>query len=156
MAHQRFNQRRDRSYSNRTQTESSSLVHTKKVLKNISEFETLSEYSPEAFAGIDGDAHKIALEIKNSVKTNQLRKIFTELKSIERDSKSDCFVDTQMQLLLLQPKLIYAAGRSLIPNDFASLIASLTPKVKSPQDLKILIDFFSAIIAYHKYVGGRD
>ncbi|MDM7273356.1 type III-A CRISPR-associated protein Csm2, partial [Sulfurihydrogenibium azorense] len=107
--------------------------------------------TPKEFAPIGGWADKIAFELKSAkpkLNTSQLRKIFTEIKSI-CDNRED-----KTSLYLLYPKLAYAKRRELMPEVFYNLIVACLDKLKDgkadEKDFKNFGDFMTAIVAYNK------
>ena len=56
------------------------------------------------------------------------------------------------KLLPLIPELAYAQGRGLIPDDFYRLMkASLSSqKLQTVKDFRLLTEFLTAVLAYHK------
>lgn len=93
--------------------------------------------------------------------TSQIRKFFGELKRIQADP-----VKFKENIPLLKAKLAYAVGRDLKKN------GSSNTKIKNFQeeldkgldgirpnnneDLNRFIKIVEAIVAYHKYFGGKD
>jgi len=124
------------------------------LIKNKDSFESLSieEFAPE-----DKYAYKIAMRIKNRMKINQLRKIFNEVKKIDKRYKgkqnSEPLNDPSIYLLI--PQLAYADARNLIDRDFYKLIKSIigndkTTKIKTVGDFRRFTQFLTAILAYSK------
>lgn len=61
------------------------------------------------------------------------------------------------QLMMLKPELANAQARQ--PREFTPLFTVLNPcinRVNSPEGLRRLAQFMEAIVAYHKFHGGRD
>lgn len=135
------------------------------VINQIKSNGTLKEVlTPEYFARNDWAAHKVAKYIidakrkeKTEMKVNQLRKFFESVKSLE-----DILAGKKGELkevkkffpkfYMLFPELAYAKGRRLIAEKFYQLMkeALSDGKVKFVEDYKILVEFLSAILAYHK------
>ena len=128
----------------------------REITQKIKSAQKLSDIlTPKEFAPTGGWADKIALELKNSkpkLNTSQLRKIFTEIKSI-CDNKEKVLQD-KTDLYLLYPKLAYAKGRELMPENFYNLIIACLDKLKDDKadekDFKNFGDFMTAIVAYNK------
>lgn len=102
------------------------------------------------------------------VKTHQLRNIFGAIKKIQtsyqqnKESKEQAFASVEMELVMLKPKLAYAAGRQReVKNSlYRFMIGAIDSVLDAPagqaQD-KALKNFFflmESLIAYHKYYGG--
>ncbi|MGC9007072.1 MAG: type III-A CRISPR-associated protein Csm2, partial [Sulfurihydrogenibium sp.] len=73
---------KDRDFRNQGQYQRHS-EEIQKLIKKIREGQNLaSVLKPEEFAKPGGYAEKIVEELRNKLKTSQLRKIFTEIKNI--------------------------------------------------------------------------
>ncbi len=83
--------------------------------------------------------------------TSQLRNIFARVQKIESER--------YYKLYLLRPKLAFIAGRSDTTNEMKTMIFlldQLISNVDSPEKLKQFQAFYEAVIAYHKYYGGKE
>ena len=95
-------------------------------------------------------AYNIAEELK-SMETNQLRKIFEQIKNCE--TIIDDFPKCKSNLYKVLPLTAYAVGRKKCLKQFFDLLnvcindKALTTK----KDIEVLIDFMTSIIAYSKY-----
>jgi CRISPR-associated protein Csm2 len=141
-------------------------VDIKEILKSIREVAPMSNLSPKDFADEGGYADILAgffveqdmKQHKDRLKPTQLRKVFHTLKTIERKYKpkgdEEAFIISDV--LSLKPELAYAMGRELIPIEFYDLMKnSLTaPKLPKVKDFRRLIEFLTALLAYHKYRKG--
>ena len=88
---------------------------------------------------------------KSGITTSQLRNVFSKVKNI-----NDC-----SELYTLRPKLAYVSGRADKDEmkTLLFLLDELLIKVseqKQLEQLKQFKNFFEAVIAYHKYFGGKD
>jgi len=100
------------------------------------------------------------------VTTSQIRNIFGTVRMIEQEvqalAESDPLpVPVQRSLQMLRPKLAYQYGRAqdrnkvemgalmMILSDAISLVGSSVPNFRN------FMDFFEAILAYHRYAGGK-
>lgn len=135
------------------------------VIRKISKPDfTFSQLAPEDFAPIDGCAYAVATKIdrgkaKGRLKITQLRKLFAEIKRLERElgaSRETESLTPQFysQLYLLHPVLAYAKGRDLIDQDFFELMrVSLSrDKLKTVADFRRFSQFLTAVVAYSKYL----
>jgi len=116
------------------------------TMKNLSA-ERLVEYAEEV-----GDflANKVRL------KTSQIRRFLDAVTRIKTKSFGNEGVDFERESILLRPKLAYAAGRQ---DQVKPLMAVLDPcmrKVKDEDGFLNFARFVEAIIAYHRYHGGKD
>ena len=96
--------------------------------------------------------------------TNQIRAIFGTVRQVQMSWDSSASADRQ--LILLKPKLRYRAARDRSKglNLLADVLSEsidlvLEPKVDNPDEKKArfgyFVDFFEAILAYHKVAGGN-
>lgn len=130
----------------------------KEMISEIRGAKTLKEvFAPEEYALPNGWAHKTAKRLsKQAMNSNQLRKIFTQLKSIEEKvarNKNNELTDAQKnEILLIMPQIAYAKGRDLIPWEFYNLMREcITPKkIKDRDDYKSFVNFYTAVVAYSK------
>jgi len=118
----------------------------------------------EDFAEPGGLADQLATKwtdrrSKEQLKATQLRRFFHTIKKVERSLKGRRREDSQelpasvrRDLLPVMPELAYARGRELIPNDFYLIMkTSLRPAMlETVGDFRLLVDFLTAILAYHK------
>ncbi len=101
-----------------------------------------------------------------SLTTNQLRKFFGSVKQLQMKTELKGY--NQSEMVMLKPKLAYAVGRSHKSNtsykvfkidDFRSVIDNAIDIVNGSANkelaFKNFIQFFEAIVAYHK-VYGKD
>jgi CRISPR-associated protein Csm2 len=104
-----------------------------------------------------GLADELAKGYKGRLKATQLRRFFHAIKNIERGMRSykdedQLPAEIRGKLLPLIPELAYAQGRGLIPDDFYRLMkASLSSqKLQTVKDFRLLTEFLTAVLAYHK------
>ncbi|MDI6916957.1 MAG: type III-A CRISPR-associated protein Csm2 [Thermoplasmatales archaeon] len=98
------------------------------------------------------------------IETSQIRNVFSEVKSLQLEwKKSKKYENVERRLFLLKPKLAYATGkarerhRDLGPFK-QTMDWAVNGVVNSPNHeiaLNKFFDFVEAIVAYHKYYGGR-
>ena len=115
---------------------------------------------------IKGDAKKLvevaerlgqdfATNSTNSLSTSQIRNVFGEVKRLQMEGQFD--QQAARKLVLLKPKLAYQAGRHHGKvKDFANVLSKAIDRVGSDaQRFEHFVDFFEAILAYHRAHGGR-
>ncbi len=92
------------------------------------------------------------------LKPTQLRRVFHALKEKERKfrgkNEGDILeAEDRREIYLLLPELAYARGRRLIPQNFYELmrLCLSSEKLKTIGDFRRLVQFVTAILAYHKY-----
>jgi CRISPR-associated protein Csm2 len=101
---------------------------------------------------------------QKALTTSQLRRFFGELKRIDSDFKKN-----QADLLMLKPMLAYAVGRDKddsgrsrthikeFEEEMSKGITSIriSDKENGEKDFRNFVKIFEAIVAYHKYYGGK-
>lgn len=94
-----------------------------------------------------------------ALSTSQLRKFFGELRRIDSD-----FDNKKTDIIMLKPMLAYAVGRDKSNTkirDFEKEISKgigyirLGDRVHERSDFKNFLKIFEAIVAYHKFYGGK-
>jgi CRISPR-associated protein Csm2 len=90
--------------------------------------------------------------------TSQIRNVFGEIKRIQAKG----YGLEKSAFFLLRPKIAYAearvkakSGKSRI-EDFRKVMDMAHIAVKEESHFQNFVDFFEAILAYHKAAGGRD
>ena len=131
----------------------------------LSEFQSMIQHpkplsdllDPEKFAPADGIADRLAEEFGRSLNTTQLRKSFNKIKAMDRRLKpfkdeDELSREIKGEISLLIPELAYAAGRGTIPDEFYNLMKMLLDgnKLKTVGDFRRLVQFLTALLAYHK------
>lgn len=113
---------------------------------------------PEDFALEGMVADTIARDHQKDLKPTQTRRVFNTIKQVERQNRrmaDDAALSNEdrTRLTLLAPELAYAAGRGLIPMDFYEVLRDClkSDKLRTMGDLRRLVQFLSAVVAYQKY-----
>lgn len=97
-------------------------------------------------------AEILGRKLASNLKTSQIRKVYGAVKKIQM---SDEF--RQNDLIMLKPKLAYAAARNDAVMDLKDALTQAIDQVgDDPQKFKNFVDFFEATLAYHKAAGGQD
>jgi CRISPR-associated protein Csm2 len=106
------------------------------------------------------------------LETNQVRKFLdainqakfkiTRLKGNTSDSdnstntlKDDIFKAIESDIVMLKPKLAYAAARQEAAKPLSEVMSHAIDKVHSIEDFNRLVQLIESIIAYHKAEGGK-
>lgn len=92
---------------------------------------------------------KYMQENARNISTSQIRNIFSRIRSIQN----------YHELALLRPKLAYISGREERNDAMKTmlyLLDRLMVAVDSEEKLRQFQDFFEAVVAYHKYWGGKN
>lgn len=134
------------------------LKNAETILEKIIEKETLSKKEGIGLKELLDDEKmvvcsfalgKILASYEIGLKTAQLRRFYEAMLAI-RGKKS-------ASLMILKPQLAYAkarASRELTP--FFVVVNPLMERVYDSEDFNRLVQFIEAIVAYHKYHGGKD
>ena len=126
---------------------------------------------PELLVTLANDHGKHLAEAK--LATSQIRGIFGAVRAMESrwaslkdgDERTADIRAGRRALLLLKPKLAYQAvrhrpTRPTDPQPVALLKALLEPAIGAvgddPERFRRFLEFFEALLAYHKHWGGRD
>ena len=96
-------------------------------------------------------AEKLGETLKQrGLKTSQIRKVYGTVKKIQM-SPEFC----QNDLIMLKPKLAYAAARERAVTDLKDALTQAIDRVGGDrQKFKNFVDFFEATLAYHRAAGG--
>ena len=87
----------------------------------------------------------------NGLKTSQIRKVYTAVKKIQWSGFE------KNQLIMLKPKLAYTAARHRSVEQLRDVLTIAIDKVGDDKNkFQNFVDFFEAILAYHKAAGGRE
>lgn len=131
----------------------------KEVRQRIEALPSMSALEPTDYCEENGLADSLAQEFvkkEKELKATQLRRVFDELKLIQREVEREA--DPQKafdrtRLVKLMPILAYASGRGLIPRDFYELMKTClgAGKLKTNEDFLCTAHFVTAILAYHKF-----
>jgi CRISPR-associated protein Csm2 len=121
--------------------------------------DALDIMTPQALIEI---ATKKGKEFK-TIKTNQIRNFFSAILSIKNQvqlaGKDFNYSQIETELLLLKPKLAYAAGRQSVVRPYKEFMDAAIEAVEISQNKeKALLNFFNlieSVVAYHKYHGGN-
>lgn len=104
-------------------------------------------------------ADAVGRAVANRVKMNQIRRFLDGARKVEAELKSrEDFEKIKEQIVLLRPKLAYAAGRH--HNDVKHLAEILDTAVRSAaqnqENFMKFLRLMESIIAYHRFYGDRD
>lgn len=91
------------------------------------------------------------------IKVSQIRRFLDAVRRIEAGLKKGDFEQIKGSIILLRPKLAYAAGRE---KKIKPLMNVLDPAIKSGaesrENFEKLLRLIEGIIAYHRYYGGSN
>lgn len=101
--------------------------------------------------------------VSNSLTTSQIRNIFGEVKRIQMSGITK--PENQTAFLLLKPKMAYAVKRDgkrgleeltkVLNKAFDTVDTDTSDKEQLEKQYKNFVDFFEALLAYHKAFGGK-
>jgi CRISPR-associated protein Csm2 len=117
---------------------------------------TLDQFAPAEIAKrAEDEARKFA----KSIKTHQLRNVFGAVSNIRNTyRRNKSYEEIRMDLIMLKPKMAYAAGRQkAIRDNFYPFMKEMIEGVENAPDGhkdRAMNNFFAmmeSVIAYHKY-----
>lgn len=92
---------------------------------------------------------------RQRLETNQIRKFLDAINQIKAKLVGDDFSAIETDVVLLKPKLAYAAARQNSVKPLNSVMSAAIDKVHSKEDFDRLVQLIESIIAYHKAEGGK-
>lgn len=109
------------------------------------------------------EADRLGKALKeNNLTTSQIRNIFGEVRSIEQEVRvgtEKLPLSVQRRLLMLKPKMAYQVGRFSTNQALRALVETLSAAIDLIGDdvgrFHSFVDLFEAILAYHRFYGGR-
>lgn len=126
--------------------------------------EEILKYTDEGLKSLPADkliemAQKMGKYLANrevGLKTTQIRKFLDGVKKIDVLSERGKNFNKE-QVILLKPKLAYAAGRQAAVKPLMEVLdPAITAGQESYESFKKLIAFIESIVAYHRFHGGKD
>jgi len=133
----------------------------KEVKSEIEKLSSMKELTQDRFCEEGGYADILVQEWgREKLKPTQLRKVFSQLKAVERDVEKSIKSEVdwnkpfdRTKVIPLMPLLAYATGRNLMPKDFYDIMRTClsAKKMNTNLDFKRLAEFVEAILAYHKF-----
>ncbi|MBX9258319.1 type III-A CRISPR-associated protein Csm2 [Desmonostoc muscorum CCALA 125] len=90
------------------------------------------------------------------LETNQVRKFLDAINRLKADlTEKGEFSAIETEVVLLKPKLAYAAARQKAAKPLGDVMSAAIDRVNSTEDFERLVQFIESIIAYHKAEGGK-
>ncbi|GEM_PF-880893 len=121
------------------------------------EVEAIAEYEVDITDIIEngGDAlvnaaESLGRKLAKNLKTAQIRRIFSAVKKIQMSTDFQ-----RNELILLKPKLAYAAARNPDVEVLKDTLTQAINQVDNREKFTNFVEFFEAILAYHKAFGGE-
>ena len=105
------------------------------------------------------NARRLGEHLSGGLSTSQIRSIFSEVKQMREYEKD------KHRLNLLRPKMAYTAGKhgSRVQGklvgpivDLQEILDKCIERISSEEEFENFKSFFEAILAYHRYYGGRE
>lgn len=129
------------------------------IVDRIKKFKNFHEYG---IRDLVLDADKLGQDLKiGKLETNQVRKFLDAINRIKAnliDETADSqgrFQKIEVDIVLLKPKLAYAAARQKSAKPLQEVLDVAIDRVHSILDFDRLVQFVESIIAYHKAAGGK-
>lgn len=140
-----------RPFSSRDPNEDSSQKITKFI--NSDDLKSLKEYPIRKLVQ---HAEVFGPELKRQrLETNQIRKFLDAINQLKAKLVGDDFSAIETEVVLLKPKLAYAAARQNAVRPLNNVMSAAIDKVHSKEDFDRLVQLIESIIAYHKAEGGK-
>ena len=90
------------------------------------------------------------------LETNQIRKFLDAVNRLKADlTEKEDFTKIETEVVLLKPKLAYAAARQKAAKPLSKVMSAAIDKVHSGEDFERLVQLIESIIDYHKAEGGK-
>lgn len=143
------------SHLSNSQTNVSSTENiVEEILKIIKDLKSLKEYP---IRNLVNHAEKFGPYLKQQkLETNQVRKFLDAVNRLKADlTEKGEFSAIETEVVLLKPKLAYAAARQRAAKPLGEVISAAIDKVHSQEDFERLVQLIESIIAYHKSEGGK-
>ena len=127
------------------------------IIDNINKSEMLSKMDIEELIDIDWYAYEVSgYAVDEGIKNAQLRSFFEAIKKMQRNKE---WKDIKPEFILLKPRIAVRVGRKKVKKGFFDVITAAMSKVEVGDENEIMenfnvfVEFFEAIIAYHKFLG---
>jgi CRISPR-associated protein Csm2 len=131
----------------------------------IERIKKLANFSDYHIRELVTDAEEIGRRLKHGrLETNQVRKFLDAINRIKaelldevdaEDKDNERFKKIEVDIVLLKPKLAYAAARQAAAKPLQEVLDIAIDRVGSMDDFKRLVQFVESIVAYHKAAGGK-
>jgi CRISPR-associated protein Csm2 len=148
------NQTPENKKNSKTSSNQSSILDTiKEEIKTSTKEKGFSAYPIRKLVA---HSEEFGFELKKqNLKTNQIRKFLDAVNKIKATiNEKTSFQEIEAEVVLLKPKLAYAASRERTAKSLSEVLSNAIDNVKSIKDFKRLVEFIESIIAYHKAAGG--
>lgn len=92
---------------------------------------------------------------RQRLETNQIRKFLDAINQLKAKLVGNDFSVIETEVVLLKPKLAYAAARQDAVKSLNRVMSVAIDRVLDEQDFMRLVQMMESIIAYHKAEGGK-
>jgi CRISPR-associated protein Csm2 len=128
------------------------------AIRHIGSLERLKEWDT---ADLVRRANEIGGDLSSKMTTSQIRNFLDEVNRIHAETQGRGAEFESSRVILLKPLLAYSAGRETgnkreVLKSFAELFSAAADKVQDASDFKPFVDFTRAVVAYHRFYGGRN
>jgi CRISPR-associated protein Csm2 len=128
------------------------------AIRHIGSLERLKEWDT---ADLVRRANEIGGDLSRKMTTSQIRNFLDEVNRIHAETQGRGAEFDSSRVILLKPLLAYSAGRETgnkreVLKSFAELFSAAADKVQDASDFKPFVDFTRAVVAYHRFYGGRN
>ncbi|MEP6519623.1 type III-A CRISPR-associated protein Csm2 [Microcoleus vaginatus] len=136
------------------QSTEQTLEITQKIVKTITGLESLKTYP---IRDLVKHAEDFGPYLKQQrLETNQVRKFLDAVNQMKVTlAQTNDFSKIEIEVVLLKPKLAYAAARQKAAKPMSEVMSAAIDKVRSTEDFERLVQLIESIIAYHKAEGGK-
>lgn len=122
---------------------------------------SLNELKQWGAADLVNRADAIGSELSQKMTTSKIRNFLDEVNHIDAETKGSRADFDSSRVILLKPQLAYAAGRERgqerqILTEFANLFSAAADRVQDADDFKKFVNFTRAVVAYHRFHGGKE
>ncbi|ELS30904.1 MULTISPECIES: type III-A CRISPR-associated protein Csm2 [Pseudanabaena] len=126
---------------------------TKPIIDSLSKINYLKDY-PIRDLVTQSETFGKALRDQR-LETNQIRKFLDAINRLKSKLVGSGFSEIEAEIVLLKPKLAYAAARQNVVKPLNKVMSAAIDKVESKADFERLVNLVESIIAYHKEAGGK-
>ncbi len=129
-----------------------------RIMKELDNYTMLKEIDIKDLIDEENGFAYIIAKNSSKLKTSQLRKFFGAIRKMEIKNSWNLI---EPEFYLLKPRIAVGVGRNHVPRPFYYVIMKMMKKIDVGSDeekienFKVFVDFFEAIVAYHKFMYGE-
>jgi CRISPR-associated protein Csm2 len=126
---------------------------TQSIIASIKDLKSLKDYP---IRDLVKHSETFGKELRDQrLETNQIRKFLDAINRLKSKLVGSEFSEIEAEIVLLKPKLAYAAARQNVVKPLNKVMSAAIDKVESKADFERLVNLVESIIAYHKEAGGK-